>query len=302
MKKLLYFFLILSAFIGLQQLIELSTRGFYLQKILASDLITDSAWDSGRQEESHILEICDQPFTFLGAGSECFAFLSQDQTTVIKFFKFDLFRPVYLFRGLFFENYSSYAGTISHLNYPLIQRVLGMREYRIGRTWNSLKLSYDHLKEETGLLYLHLNPSEHLHKKITLYDPNHIAHTIDLDTTRFYMQKRATPLAKHLLQLKEEKEHIRARACIASFCKLTLDRCQKGFADRDPYMKNFGFIGDRAVELDAGSFIPDERMKEARFYKQELLFTTLELKTWAAKHYPQLSSFIEQELCAAVSS
>jgi hypothetical protein len=301
MKKLLIFSLILSLFIGLQQLIELSTRGFYLEKILASDLITDSAWDSGQQEEIPILEICKQPFTFLGAGSECFAFLSQDQTTVIKFFKVDLFRPVYFFRGLFFENYSSYAGTISRLNYPLIKRVLGMREYRIARTWNSLKLSYDHLKEETGLLYLHLNPSEHLHKKVTLYDPNHIAHTIDLDTTRFYVQKRATPLVTHLLQLKEEGEHARAQACVASFCKLILDRCQKGFADRDPYMKNFGFIGDRAVELDTGSFIRDERMKEARFYKQELLFTTRELKTWAAKHYPQLSGFIEQQLLSIYS-
>jgi hypothetical protein len=295
-------------FIGLQQIVELKTHGFYLEKIISDDLITRPDWDIPAlscDEEKAILELLDQPFTFLGSGSECFAFLSQDKKTVIKFFKLDYLRPVYFFRGLFAEDHSKSAGTLSSI-YPwlslpspfdsLAKRVLGMREYRIARTFNSVKLSYDNLKEETGLIYLHLNPTSSFHKKLILYDPNGIAQEVDLDTARFYIQNCATPLEKHLLALKENQEQKRAEQCIASLCDLILKRCCKGFADRDPYNKNFGFIADRAIEIDTGSFIPNLHMKEPRFYKQELLFIGLGLKKWAKDHYPELLAHIDSLL------
>lgn len=317
MRKFLISFLkvlcVLALFIGLQQIIELRTRGFYLQKIVESDLIAHRDWDVpdlSKEEQNAVLSVLDQPFTFLGAGSECFAFLSEDQSTVIKFFKLDTFRPVYFFRGLFSEDHRSSAGTISSL-YPhlslffpgidgIARRVLGMREYRISRTFNSLKLSYDHFKEETGLIYLHLNPTNSFHKKGVLYDPNGIAHEIDLNTARFYLQRRAIPLEKHFLALKENKEHERAKQCVASLCAMILDRCRKGFADRDPYNKNFGFIDDRAIELDTGSFLPNPGMKEKRFYKQELLFVTLELRRWAENNYPELLPVIASEVAQEI--
>jgi hypothetical protein len=317
MKKILIYFLkalcALALFIGLQQIIELQTRGFYLKKISESDLIAHRNWDVpelSKEEQNAVLSVLDQPFTFLGAGSECFAFLGDDQTTVIKFFKFDTFRPIYFFRGLFSEDRGSSAGTISSL-YPrlshffpgidgIARRMLGMREYRIGRTFNSLKLSYDNLKEETGLIYLHLNPTDSLHKKGVLYDPSGIAHEIDLDTARFYLQKRAIPLEKHFLALKKNKEHERARQCVASLCAMIRDRCGKGFADRDPYNKNFGFIDDRAIEMDTGSFLPNPRMKEKHFFKQELIFVTLELRRWAENNYPELLPVIASEVAQEI--
>jgi hypothetical protein len=295
-------------FIGLQQIIELKTRGFYLQKILSDDLALHPTWDIPAlscSEEKAVVELLDQPFTFLGSGSECFAFLSQDKKSVIKFFKLDYLRPIYFFRGLFTEDHSKNAGTLSsvyaRLSLPssldrLAKRILGMREYRIARTFNSVKLSYDNLKEETGLIYLHLNPTSSFHKKLILHDPNGIAQEVDLDTSRFYIQTYATPLEKHLLALKENQQQQRAEQCITSLCDLILKRCRKGFADRDPYNKNFGFIADRAIEIDTGSFIPHLQMKEARFYKQELLFIGLGLKKWAQDHYPALLAHIDSLL------
>ena len=304
---------VLAIFIGVQHLIERKTHGFYLQRILSEDLFIQPDWDIAalnQEEERVIKELLDQPFTFLGSGSECFAFLSQDEKTVIKFFKLDYFRPIYFLRGLFSENHRENAGTLSSIYTQLspfcfgmdslVKRVVGMREFRIGRTFKSLKLSYDHLKEETGLIYLHLNPTSLFHKKLTLYDPNGIAQEIDLDSTRFYIQKRATPLEKHLLALKENHEQKRAEQCLASLCNLIVQRCRKGFADRDPYNKNFGFIEDRAIEIDTGSFIPYLRMQEPRFYKQELLFIALGIKQWAKSHYPELLSPIDSLLAEEI--
>lgn len=312
MKKILLFLFksacALGLFIGLQQVIELKTRGFYLQKIVSDDLYDNPDWDVSiaAEQEQAVLRTLNQPFTFLGAGSEAFAFLSADEQYVLKFFKLDAVRPVYVLRGLFAEDHSSKAGTLSSLytqceNLPwrldaITKRVLGMREYRIGRTFYSLKRAYDNLREETGLMYLHLNPTSHIHQKLILYDPNGIAHQIDADTSRFYVQKRAIPLEKHFLALKKNQEHERAKKSIASLCRLIVDRCRKGFADRDPYNKNFGFIDDRAIEIDTGSFIPDSQMKEPFLYKRELLFVTLELRKWAKYHYPELLDIMTSEI------
>lgn len=298
-----------TLFIGLQQLIELKTHGFCLQKIQASDLPFQSRFEPpplSLEEERKIRALLAQPFHMIGAGSECFAFASQDGQTVIKFFKLDHARPVYLHRGIFLENHSTHAGTLSdhfltHLNlippfHEMLKRFLGMREYRLNRTFSSIKLSYDKLKEETGLLYLHLNPTTHLHQTLTLYDACGIAHVIDLDQTRFFLQKKAIPLEKQLLSWKKQGLHKQATQTIDAFLHLLLTRCQKGFADRDIVDRNFGVIGTEVIEIDSGSFFENLKMKERWIYRQELFYATLELKKWLKKHYPEMVLYLEEKV------
>lgn len=317
-KKFTTFCFVLCGFavyLGLQQLIELKTRGFCLQKIFSRDLFINPEWDIGplkEKEQTDVLHALDQPYTFLGAGSECFVFLSKDGKTVIKFFKLNLFRPIYFLRGQFTEDHREKAGTLSSLSkkfshFPhslehVANRALGMREFRIGRTFKSLKIAYDSLKEEVGLLYLHLNPTSCFHKTLILYDPNGIAHEIDIDSTRFYLQRHATSLKSHLLTLKKYQDHRRAQKSLTSLCDLILDRCRKGFADRDPYSKNFGFIDDQAIELDAGSFAFCPQMKDPHFYKQELFYIALQLNHWIQKNYPQLLGHLHAKVHKEVAS
>ena len=171
-KFTLKFIISIGLFIGLQQLIELKTHGFYLQKILEEDLTYQTRWETPpltSAEQAEIDELLCQPYRFIGAGSECFAFASDDGKAVIKFFKLDHARPVYLYRGIFFEDHSKFAGTLS--NHPLtrlclppllnqsLKRFLGMREFRIDRTFSSLRLAFDELKEETGVLLSSLEPN-----------------------------------------------------------------------------------------------------------------------------------------------
>jgi len=279
-KKFFIFLIVLGLFLGLQQLIELRTHGFCLQKIFADDIPNSEVWTTP-PPSADVLERLDQPYTFLGSGSECFAFRSADGKSVIKFFKLDVMRPVYLLRGLFLENYSGSP----------MQRILNMRAFRIQRTFNSLRLSYEHLKEETGLLYLHLTPQGNINKILTIYDPCGIAHKVDLRTTHFFLQEYVTPLSTHLLELKETGRWEEACRCVDFLCSLIVERSQKGFSDRDPRVKNFGFNACRAVEIDAGSFAPC-----ATAWRQELFFATTELYEWAEVHYPPLAAYLLQHL------
>ena len=289
--------------LGFQQLVEQVTRGFCLQKIFASDLPNRTEWEAKEQDWSLIEPALSQPFYFLGAGSECFAFISQDLQTVVKFFKLDIARPVYFRKGLLKENYSANAGTLS--NHPLLRknpplfilRLLGIREYRIGRTFESVKYAHEHLKEETGLLYLHLNLTTQLQKKLTLYDPSGIRQEIDLDQTRFFVQKAAIPLEKHFVEIASFEE---GKESINSLIALLLTRCQKGFSDRDILCRNFGFVGTSAIEIDCGSFLLNPQMKTPLLSKQELYFATRELKRWLKKHNPQLASYLEDQVAKSV--
>src|SRR5262249_32986319 len=160
------------------------------------DLPYQQRWETpplSTEEELQVEQILTQPFHLIGAGSECFAFLSQDGNTVIKFFKLDTFRPVYLHRGLLLEDYSTYAGTLSPSS-GILKRLSGIREFRLNRTFSSIHLAYQELKSQTGLIYLHLNPGGHFKTPLTLYDSCGIAHQIDLNDAKFVLQKRAIPL------------------------------------------------------------------------------------------------------------
>ena len=44
------------------------------------------------------------------------------------------------------------------------------REEKRNKVFSAFKLSFDSLPNETGLLYVHLNPTEHLKKTLRLFD------------------------------------------------------------------------------------------------------------------------------------
>lgn len=309
MKLLIKFFVAIGLYIGLEQLIELKTHGFCLQRILADDLPFQAKWETAplsSQGQEEVDALLSQPYHMIGAGSECFAFASEDGKAVIKFFKLDRARPVYLHRGVFLEDRSEYAGTLSNhsltrwiLPSPFDQRLkrfLGIREFRLERTFSSIHLAYENLKEETGLIYLHLNPTEHLKKTLTIYDACGIAHSVDLDSSKFFLQKRAVPMERHFAALQKKGSHEEAKASIDSLIRLLKDRCTKGFADRDIVNRNFGYIGSQAIEIDSGSFRKNPKMREPWIYKQELFYATLELKFWLKKNYPEMVSYLENRV------
>jgi hypothetical protein len=303
-RLLIKFFVAIGLYIGLQQLIELKTHGFCLQRILADDLPFQAKWETSplsAEEELEVDSLLSQPYHMIGAGSECFAFASADGRAVIKFFKLDHTRPIYFHRGVFLEDHSKLAGTLSnhpltHISSPPLKRFLGIREFRIERTFSSIHLAYENLRDETGLLYLHLNPTDLLRKTLTLYDACGIAHSVDLDTSKFFLQKRAIPLENHFAALQKKKAEAEAKLSIDSLVQLLTGRCKKGFSDRDIVNRNFGYIGTQAIEIDSGSFRKNSRMRQPWIYKQELFYATLELKSWLKKNYPEMVGYLEDKV------
>ena len=61
--------------------------------------------------------------------------------------------------------------------FPSLPALVKYREQKMTKKWNKLdsfvqswKLAFENFKEETGLLFVHLNKSDHLNQNITSYD------------------------------------------------------------------------------------------------------------------------------------
>jgi hypothetical protein len=251
--------LLLSAFLALKKFCETTTKGFSLQEILPTAALE-------KKQEGFSFEIdalLAQPFTLFDVGDQSFVFIGADQKTVLKCFK--------------------------HTHKWRARALLPV--------FHSCTLAEHALKEETALLYLHLQETENLPCRLALTDALGITHILNANKLEFVLQKKALPFFQ-TLDLKMQYEEIEeATLLLTSLLEHIARRCRKGIGDGDTALKrNFGVIDNRAVQIDVGSFFENDALKEAPQQMQELLVKTARLKRWLKDHYPQLLPVYAQKL------
>lgn len=238
-------------------------------------------------EQEHLFKLLDQRFTFLGAGKQCFAFSSEDNEYVIKFFK-----------GYRLE----VAPWLKYLaSLPLIHNYYEMqlkkKNKRMNELFSSCKLAYEELQEETGLIFLHLNKTSDLNKKITLVAPHYREYNIYCDDYEFLIQRKARSLCSTFSELKKENKIEEAQTLIDQLLTLILKRLDKGITDFDPFlMHNSGFLKTCAIHIDTGRFAKFEAVKNAKESFYELHTTTRPLRDWLEVHYPELGTYMDTKI------
>lgn len=265
------------------------TRGFALYKIRSS-LSFNPEWETSslNQEQSTELKtILDQPFRFLDKGAQAYVFLSQDGRYVIKFFKLHSLQPPIWFDML-------------HLPYHLqpmrVSKMLEKKE-ALRKTFTSYKIAYEELKEETGIVFLHLNKSHDLQQKLTLMDNLNIAHAIQLDEMEFLVQKRASLLYPFIEKTVAEKGIESAKSILSDLVHFLATRNQKGIFDKDPDLAtNFGIGDGKVMQIDVGRFRKDPQRTDPSVYHPEILRITDLFNQWLKRSYPPLSAHLEEEI------
>lgn len=269
--KLLKGVLFLLIFISVERFCHQQTKGFQLHKI-ASNLSFNSAFATSPPTQE-IKELLSQPYYFLGNGGQSYAFLSKDKQTVIKFFKH------HHMRSLPFS----------------IQQT--RRKMRLTETFTSFKIAHDFLKEETGLLFLHLNQGTDFQMPLTLVDPIGISHKIDLDKTTFALQKYAALALPTLQKLVKEENTEGVKSHLCSLLNLIARRINAQIANCDPIIKrNTGFIEGQAIEIDLGCFAKDENLSKPLTKRRAFFFDTLKLRNWVKKRAPHLLTFFDLQI------
>ncbi|MCB1071683.1 MAG: hypothetical protein KDK96_01125 [Chlamydiia bacterium] len=257
------------------------TKGFCYTKI-HSRYAYDHRWDFGppsKSQEALLDHITEQPFTLLGSGKECYAFVSSDGKIVVKFFKQKHMRTQYV------------------LNYlPLSTRTQTLRNVMLNRhrakrnaLYQSYQIAYERLPEETGVLYLHLTKTNYLNQTILLNISDRKSLKLKLDDMEFLVQKRAYSIFDELNAHPEKGEEI-----ISSIVELITNRNKKGVGDNDVNCaRNLGIIGGKAVQIDVGEFYPSIPKLEIQ---DELKQATLDLHTFLEQNHPELVPYLQCQL------
>lgn len=220
------------------------TQGFHLAK-LQLDFPVQAKWDTPAPESLH--EIFDQPFHFLGKGMQSFVFASDDGRYVIKLFRFDKIKDKTEYIHLF----------------------------------DACKTAYDHLKAETGLIYIHLNPTDHLP---TIQCKNPLGRTmhISLNPLRFVIQRKGEPFEKTLFEARKDPTVMKKR--LDQWCSLIQTRAFAGIRNKDPSLtRNVGFLEDRAIEFDFGNY----RADGAATPSAEIERCRQKTRLWLSKNAPE---------------
>lgn len=284
MKRFLKLFLVMALIFGIERLCHRATDGFAMVNIYPPP----GEYDRWKTDEPLPEKICDQPFHYLNAGSQSYVFVSDDGKTVLKLFKFQHMR------------------TPPMLDILPSKGKLGEKRTKkrkiLERTLDSLTLAYHEMKEETGLLYLHLAKTTHLKKKITLTDKIGRTHLLDLDGVAFLLQKRGTLVYDAIDQWMANGEEEMAKQGVRDLLTLAKRRCLKGIFDKDPdFSTNFGFIGTHPFQLDFGRLSYDEQEKSPNVYGPEMIRITREFEGWIAENHPDLLDSFKKELNELIS-
>lgn len=244
------------------------------------------------RERAAVLSILDQPFFYLGKGCQSYAFSSADGRYVIKFFKFQHFRKYWI-------DYFTFVPPVKKMR----QKRCAVKQRNFEKLFTSWKTAFDTMQEEAGILFVHLNPTSDLQKKLTFTDKAGITRVIDLDKMAFMVQKKAAMLCPAIDQLMEEGNEALARELVLKTCDLLLSDYARGFYDTDPaLMQNTGVVAGRPIHVDVGLFESDEKMKEPSEYKENLCQKMDQFGKWLERSYPGLYQAQQEKLKEVLAS
>ncbi len=229
--------------------------------------------------------VLNQKFKFLSKGRHTFVFRSEDNKYVIKFFRFHRYKlPItfQLCKSLpWIKNFSE-----------KLQKELNILYFE---TMDSYKLVYEKLQTETATIYVHLNKSNDLNKKIIVVDKFKISHTIDLDNYGFIIQKKAKSFSKELIKVKNDKKALE-KLLIAFFSNLE-SIYKKNIINNDRHvLNNLGVIDNRVVEIDTGRFALKQELNKKHILEKEAYHYTMYLKKWLSKNIPDALPILDSQL------
>jgi hypothetical protein len=275
MRWILKIALFVVCFYGVARFCKKQTGSFTLSRI-SSQLKPESRWDTPPlppHQLADLHQILNQPYTYLNKGAQSFVFASQDGNYVIKFFQHH------------------------HMSTPLWlqwrQKTVTKKHGKLCKDFDSYKLAFDILRQETGLLYLHLNKTNYLNKTLDLVDKLGIHHAVPLDQFEFLIQKRAKLVYPALQELMEQGQTENAKEALTNIVRFLAHRSQMGIFDKDPDLNsNFGLIGTEVIQIDIGRY----KRQKPHLDKDEITRITDNLHQWLMIKYPQLDAHLRNQI------
>lgn len=292
-RWLLYTLLASATVFGSARLYYRLTDDFRLANI-QEDLSYRSEWEVdplSAEQKQQIQKILSQPFYYIGKGAQSYAFSSEDNQYVLKFFKFKHLRPTPILSWL-----PSWSPTES---YRL--RQASRKERKLEGVFSGYHLAYHVHREESGLIFIHLNKTQGLYNHVTLIDKIGRKHVIDLDSVVFLIQRKGETLRTVFNRLLDNGDLEGAKKKISQIFALYLSEYQKGIFDHDHgVMHNAGYIGDQPIHLDVGKLKNNPNMRSHEVYSADIALVANRMAQWFKENrpneYASIASYIDNQI------
>lgn len=269
------------------------TDGFQLSNIADTTSFTKT-WDTRsptKDETALATNILQQKFTYLGKGCQSYVFLSEDGQYVLKFIKYQRFQTKPWLDVLAFIPYF----------HQYREERLSVKKEKLFMLLTGWQTAFNHLPQETGVVWVHLNAKTGLSYPITIVDKIGSSHSIDLRDYQYLVQRKVEMIDVYLQKLFEHQELDKAQAMMDKLIAMILGIYQQGFADNDPALiQNTGVAHDMPLPIDMGQLVQNNAAKDESVYKQALFNKTYRLREWLSPRSPETLLYLEQKLRATI--
>jgi hypothetical protein len=260
---------------------EFGPKDFHHPFILSlnSSIVPDS------EVKSEASKILNQRFNYLSYGGQMTVYESEDGKYVIKFFN-----P----RSVIKENWFHQFSKLRRFNsLRWITNTYFRQKVRLQKYFLRYEQAFKDLKEETGLVYVHLDPSTCLSQTLEVVDKEGSLHQVPLDGYPFVLQKKVELTMHHIDRLLKKGDMTGAQESIRQIYDLFLSRARKGYTDRlQTLHKNYGFFEGHAVQLDVGRIRKLETIQQKPLQEVERIVGNITASI--AENYPQLAPLLQE--------
>ncbi|MDN3506949.1 MAG: hypothetical protein P0S96_06940 [Simkaniaceae bacterium] len=270
LKKITLTALTIPFALHLFQLFFLHYDGNFAAKKFAHGFEKNYSQEVSDQDYSTLGTAVAQPYRFLGQGKQMIAFASEDNKYVLKFFN-----PMRPLKAKWYTN-SKYWKRYSSLKW--ISREWLGKKARLKKLFVRHKMAFELLKDETGLLFVHLSPKKQVCHLVSLKDKKGKEHFVSLTDTPFILQEKAQLAASYFETLIQENKVEQAKEAIAAMETLFETRLKLGITDRIQTMENnYGFVDGKPIQIDVGRIRQDPELN----YEEEQERIIGNFRLWA---------------------
>lgn len=283
LKRIIWGCITILLILCLADFCQKKTKGFRVYKITKTTY--DEADTPVALEESlNISSILNTPFYYYKKGKSSYVFLSQDKQYILKLFQSPQITP---------PEWTSWK--ISQFFIPTIcEKWISQKQAQKKLQFTSYRTAFDHLKEQTGIIYLHLSTSSSFQKDIIIYDNIGIKHFISADKTAFILQRKGEAFCPYFESLLKENQKEKAKEWITRFALLIRERAQKNIQDKDLSPRyNLGILNDSFLTFDVDSLRSvDSSLSSLEHMRQD----AKKMRVWLRSKQEGYDQFLEEEL------
>ncbi len=278
MRQLVALFLVIGISLGTGKGLYCLKKGFSSRRIHSLSLHTT---DTFTEEAKAALK---QTFRFLGRGRQCFAFESEDGKYVLKFPRTDIYKTPFWARVL---PVKAYRGRLEKEHAKREQFIV-----------DSFHIAAKELQEQTAIVALHLGQSDSK-EKLTVIDAMGCKHRLPLGKTSFVLQQKHPLWTKAFLSALHQDKKDEAKKILEALVEIITERASKGVLNRDrSFLRNYGFDGQKAYQIDVGSFFKNETMPLNAIYQKSLHDSIDPVQEWLSQIDPEMLEYLNAKLVA----